>query len=45
MFCKLCKSLNLNIEYSGPIRSGGANSKTEEGFKVWQDQVQKVAFS
>ena len=35
MFCKLCKSLNLAIEYSGPIRSGGANSKTEEGFKVF----------
>ena len=33
MHCKFCQSKKLSIEYSGAIRSGGANSKLEDGYQ------------
>lgn len=34
MHCKFCQSKKLSIEYSGPIRSGGANSELEDGYQI-----------
>jgi len=42
--CKLCQSDRLTKTYEGPIRSGGANSELEEGYRIFRCEACEVEF-